>query len=49
MVLRVIASDGKKMPHHFIDVGLKVNDTEYLKVLLEVFGPWIQATYPDEN
>ena len=37
--LRAIASDGKVMPPHFIEVGLKINRAEYLKILEEVLLP----------
>ena len=36
MVFGAIASDGKVMPPHFIEAGLKINMAEYLKILKEV-------------
>ena len=45
MVFGVVASDGKVMPPHFIDVGLKINTAEYLKILKEVLLPWIKKNY----
>ena len=45
MVFGAIASDGKVMPPHFIEVGLKINTAEYLKILEEVLLPWIKKNY----
>ena len=45
MVFGVVASDGKVMPPHFIDAGLKINTAEYLKILKEVLLPWIKKNY----
>ena len=45
MVFGVVASNGKVMPPHFIDAGLKINTAEYLKILKEVLLPWIKKNY----
>ena len=39
MVFAAVASDGKVMPPHFIEAGLKINTAEYLKVLKDVLMP----------
>ena len=44
MVFGAVASDGKVMPAHFIQAGLKVNTEEYPKILKEVLIPWIKKT-----
>ena len=33
MVFGGIASDGNVMPPHFIEVGLKINTVQYIKIL----------------
>ena len=45
MVFAAVASDGKVMPPHFIEVGLKINTTEFLKILKDVLMPWIRRNY----
>jgi hypothetical protein len=45
MVFGAVASDGRVMPPHFIEAGLKINTTEYLKILTEVLMPWIRKHY----
>ena len=45
MVFAVVASDGKVMPPHFIEAGLKINTAEYLKILKDVSMPWIRRNY----
>lgn len=45
MVFGAVASDGKVMPPHFIEAGLKINTVEYLKILEEVLLPWIKKNY----
>ena len=40
-----LASDGKVMPPHFIEAGLKINTAEYLKILKDVLMPWIRRNY----
>ena len=45
MVFGVVASDGKVMPPHFIDAGLKINTAKYLKILKEFLLPWIKKNY----
>ena len=42
MVFAAVASDGKVMPPHFIDAGLKINTAEYLKILKDVLMPWMR-------
>ena len=42
MVFAAIASDGKVMPPHFIEAGLKINTAEYLKILKNDLMPWIR-------
>lgn len=39
-VLRVVASDGKRMPPHRFAKGTRVDTEEYLRVLREVLKPW---------
>ena len=45
MVFGAVASNGKVMPMHFIEMGCKVNTVEYLKVLKEVLIPWTKKNY----
>ena len=45
MVFVTVASDGKVMPPHFIEAGLKINTAEYLKILKDVLMPWIRRNY----
>ena len=45
MVFAAVASDGKVMPPHFIEAGLKINAAEYLKILKDVLMPWIRRNY----
>ena len=45
MIFADVASDGKVMPPHFIEAGLKINTTEYLKILNDVLLPWIRRNY----
>ena len=45
MASAAIACDGKMMPHHFIEAGLKINTAEYLKILKDVLMPWIRRNY----
>ena len=45
MVFAAVASDGKVMPSHFIEAGLKINTAEYLKILKDVLMPWIRRNY----
>ncbi|KAF2352619.1 hypothetical protein FHG87_016621 [Trinorchestia longiramus] len=45
MVFAAVASDGKVMPPHFIEAGLKINTAEYLKILKDVLMPWIRRNY----
>ena len=45
MMFGAIASNGKVMPPHFIEAGLKINTVEYLKILEEVLLPWIKKNY----
>ena len=39
MVSVAVKSDGKVMPPHFIESGLKINTSEYLKILKDVSMP----------
>ena len=39
MVFGAVASNGKVMPPHFIEAGLKINTVEYLTILEEVLLP----------
>ena len=45
MVFAAVASDGKVMPPHFVEAGLKINTSEYLKILNDVLLPWIRRNY----
>ena len=45
MVFAAVASDGKMVPPHFIEAGLKINTAEYLKILKDVLMPWIRRNY----
>ena len=45
MVFAAVASDGKFMPPHFIEAGLKINAVEYLKILKHTLLPWIDKHY----
>jgi len=45
MVFAAVASDGKVMPPHFIQAGLKINTAEYLKILRDVLLPWIRKNF----
>ena len=45
MAFAAVASDGKVMPPHFIETGLKINTAEYLKILKDVLMPWIRRNY----
>ena len=45
MIFTAVASDGKVMPPHFIEAGLKINTAEYLKILNDVLLPWICRNY----
>ena len=45
MVLAAVASEGKVMPPHFIEAGLKINTAEYLKILKDVLMLWIRRNY----
>ena len=36
MVFAAVASEGKTMPPHFIEAGLKINRAEFLKILKNV-------------
>ena len=45
MVFAAVASDGKVMPPHFIEAGLKINTAEYLKILKDFLIPWIGRNY----
>lgn len=49
MVFAAVASDGKVMPPHFIEAGLKINAEEYLKILKDVLMPWIRRNYEPFN
>ena len=45
MVFGAMASDGRMMPPHFIEAGLKINTAEYMKILQDVMLPWIIRHY----
>ena len=45
MVFAAVASDGKMMPPHFIEAGLKINKAEYLEILKDILMPWIRRNY----
>ena len=45
MVWAGVTTDGKKMPLHFIEEGVKVNQAVYLDMLSEVVVPWVEAEY----
>ena len=45
MVFGGIASDGNVMPPHFIEVGLKINTVQYMKILERVVLAWIIENY----
>ena len=45
MVFGLVASDGKKMPPVFIPNGIKINTTEYIKILEKNVLPCITANY----
>ena len=45
MVFAAVASDGRVMPPHFIEAGLKINMAEYLNILYDVLLPWICRYY----
>ena len=45
MVFGAVASDGKDLPPHFIETGLKINTVEYQRILEEVILPWIKKNY----
>ena len=45
MVFAAVASDGKVMPPHFIEAGLKINTAENLKILKDVLMQWIRRKY----
>ena len=49
MVFAAVASDGRVMPPHFIEAGLKINMAEYLNVLNDVLLPWIHRYYDATN
>lgn len=36
---------GKLIPPHFLEVGLKINRAEYLKILENALLPWIRKHY----
>ena len=40
MVFGVVSSEGRIMPPHIFEIGLKVNTKEYLNVLRSVLIPW---------
>ena len=44
-VFAAVASDGKVMPPHFIEAGLKIKAAEYLTILKDVLMPWIRRNY----
>ena len=39
IVFAAVASDGKVMPPHFTEAGLKINTAEHLKILKDVLMP----------
>ena len=45
MVFGAMAGDGRVMPPHFIEAGLKINTTEYMKILQDVMMPWVTRHY----
>ena len=45
MIFAAVASDGKVIPPHFIEEGLRINTAEYLKILKDVLMPWIRRNY----
>ena len=45
MVFAAVASDGRVMPPHFIEAGLKINMAEYLNILNDVLLSWIHRYY----
>ena len=45
MVFAAVASDGTVMPPHFIEVGLKINVAEYLKILKDILLPWTRKHF----
>ena len=48
MFFAAVASNGKGMPPHFIEAGLKISTEDYLKILIVVFLLWTRENY-DHN
>ena len=42
MVFDVLERDGKGIPPHFIETGLKLSKGKYLKILIDVLLPWFR-------
>uniref|UniRef100_A0A0K2UA52 Uncharacterized protein n=1 Tax=Lepeophtheirus salmonis TaxID=72036 RepID=A0A0K2UA52_LEPSM len=49
MVLKDVASDGKKMIPFFFKAGKKIYQEAYYKVLRFTILPWLKATYLEDN
>ena len=49
MVCGGIASDGNVMPPHFIEVGLKINTVQNMKILERVVLAWIIENYDPKH
>ncbi len=48
MMLRVLRSDGKKMPPYFFPQSLNISKEVYLNVLQRVVKPWLDENYPNQ-
>ena len=48
-VVVAVASDGKIMPPHLIETGLKTNTPKYLMILKEVLFLWIMKNHDPPN
>ena len=49
MCLGVVTSDGKTMPLHWFQKGLRMGAKEYVHVLRTVVKPWLDENYPEGN
>ena len=47
MMLGVVASDGKRMPPHWFEKGLRLGTKAYLEVMKNMVKPWTDENYPD--
>ncbi|QQP39483.1 Uncharacterized protein FKW44_020375 [Caligus rogercresseyi] len=44
-MLRVLASDGKRMHPYWFPKGFRLGAKEYLKVMRDIVKPWMDAKY----